>query len=184
MKIKTCLWVAFAVCVGSLCHVSAQPSVDDYLARTADQYHFSQWGGRTKVSYIAPLSTWHLPVLSVPTNGMNVRVSFKQSDVLDKLQIYILPQHSCLLWLQVLKCPDVLSAHEAILDGFNSMQTTCDYSSLTNNFGDQSYVTNDFAVFARNNVYVKIHSYTNSISAEAIARQIDADILRKSTANE
>ena len=36
MKIKACLWTMFAVCVGSLCHVSAQPSVDDYLARTAD----------------------------------------------------------------------------------------------------------------------------------------------------
>ena len=39
-------------------------------------------------------------------------------------------------------------------------------------------------VSAQPSVYVKIHSYTNSISAEAIARQIDADILRKSTANE
>ena len=182
MKIKACLWTMFAVCVGSLCHVSAQPSVDDYLARTADQYHFSQWGGRTRVSYTAPLSAWHLPVLSVPTNGMRIEVFSSRRDFQEKIQIC--SPSECLLWVQALKYPDVLSAHKAILYRFSTMQSTYDYSSATNDFGDRSYSTNNFAVFARNNICITVKSWTNAIPAEAVARQIDADILRKSTASE
>lgn len=61
------------------------------------------------------------------------------------------------------------------------MMTTVDYSSCTNNIGDRGYTFSNGITFTRNNVAVDISSYTNTISAEAIARQIDADILRRST---
>ncbi len=64
---------------------------------------------------------------------------------------------------------------------FNSMTSTRDCSGCTNNFGDRSYTLGSTAVFARNNIFVRVHSGTNTISAEAVARQIDADILRRST---
>ena len=61
------------------------------------------------------------------------------------------------------------------------MMTTVDYSSFTNNIGDRGYTLQNRIIFVRNNVVVDVLSYTNAISAEAVARQIDADILRRST---
>ena len=61
------------------------------------------------------------------------------------------------------------------------MTTTVDYSSSTNNIGDRGYTLPNSIIFARNNVAVDVSSYTNAISAEAVARQIDADILQRST---
>ena len=73
------------------------------------------------------------------------------------------------------------SAHDAIMSFFNSMTSTYDYSSCTNDFGDRSYTLGSTVVFARNNIFVSVESGTNTISAEAVARQIDADILQRST---
>lgn len=171
--------------VGSvvLCCEAHELTVVPYLSRTAEQFHFSEWGGRTKVPYGRALLSWSIPELSLPTNGIGIHVTFTHGEERDDLQIYPTERRLYMLEIVARKCPDVLSAHWALLSHFESMQSTCDYNSATNDFGDRSYLTRNGAVFARNNIYVSVLSLTNLISAEAVARQIDADILRKSTEN-
>lgn len=177
------LWAGFLICMILLCRAAIVQSVPPYLARTAERFHFSEWGGRTKEPYAGPLMSWNLPELSLPTNGMGVRVEIERDD--DEESFSICPANRGFEFFNVTtrRYSDVLSAQVAIIYRFDSMQSTVDYSSATNDFGDRSYVAGRWAVFSRNNIYVCVRSYTNSISAEVVARQIDTDILQKSKIN-
>lgn len=154
---------------------------DELFAMTAQRFGFGAWRGQSRASYARPVVTCDIPQLTMATNGLPVQAYLRSGQGRRKLVIRPLLRGIPLLELQTQECDDLESAQCSIISHFSLMTTTCDYSSCTNDFGDRSYTFGNSAVFSRNNIFVFVDSYTNAISAEAVARQIDADILRRST---
>ncbi len=151
------------------------------LSQTESRFGFSNWRGVVRSEYSGVLTEWDIPPLNIATSDLSVCVGTWHDEYSKEMTIR--PQHKGMPYLKVMTrvCDDVDSAHDAIINFFNSVTSTRDYSSCTNDFGDRSYTIGSSAVFARNNIFVRVHSGTNTISAEAVARQIDADILQRST---
>ncbi len=150
----------------------------------AKKFCFSSWGGKTKMRYAQNVAATDFSLLSLPTNGLNVNAVLNKRESGSRLFIYEKSTEDSLLNVEEIACQDVLSAHRVLLGHFELMQTTRDYSSSTNDIGDRGYSIASGVLFVRNNLFVRVLTPTNSISAEAIARQIDADILRKSMSHE
>ena len=154
---------------------------NDLFEQRESRFDFANWRGVVRGEYTDALTAWNIPPLNLATNGLPVRIRRYQREKHEN--VVICPLYKAPPFLEVITyvCDDVGSAHDSIMSFFNSMTSTYDYSSCTNDFGDRSYTLGSTAVFARNNIFVRVHSGTNTISAEAVARQIDADILQRST---
>ena len=145
------------------------------------RFGFANWRGVVRVEYSGALTAWDIPPLNLATNGLPARIRRYQRETHKDMNICPIQKGLPYLEISTEVCDDVGSAHDAIMSFFNSMTSTYDYSSCTNDFGDRSYTLGSTVVFARNNIFVSVESGTNTISAEAVARQIDADILQRST---
>ena len=161
---------------------------DVFFTRTANRFGFYIWRGQTKAGYSRVLNSWDIPPLTIETNGVPVGIRTKSEDDMKRVVIYNIQTRKRILEVRGYTYDDVEAAQKAMICNFSLMNTTRDYSTCTNDFGDRSYTYGSTGVthysaanFSRNNIFVRVVSETNTISAEAVARQIDADILRRST---
>jgi len=172
--------IASVICMGLVWVCVTYASLEGDMIETGNKYGFGLWGGSVKENYSRKLTNWEIPVLSLATNGISTIVKARSDGNERYLLLFAAANGDCLLWINSECCENVMAAQESIVGKFNSMTTVANYSTSTNNFGDRSYTFNHTAIFARNNIFVHVNSRTNSISAEAVARQIDTDILQKS----
>ena len=159
-----------------------------YIERRKKQYDFVKWGGATRTSYLHRVdSGWVVPDLELPTNSlMNVEMRFSRDEARTKTLVF--GGDDVLFRINTKVYDTVMQAHCGIMSCFANMTTTKVFPQVTNDVGDVLFHesfrgSGDFAVFARNNVFVSIDSYLESCSATNIAKQIDASILRASGIN-
>ena len=176
---KLCNFMALGLFV--CCIPMCLRSDDEWLSSVATQFGFEAWRGTTVVNYTKIVSAVDWSSLNIATNGMATSVLRTMRPGLARLIIFNDIGDSAMLRTEANIWNSVLLAQKAMLWRFAHMMTTVDYSSFTNNIGDRGYTLQNRIIFVRNNVVVDVLSYTNAISAEAVARQIDADILRRST---
>ena len=157
---------------------------DVMFARTAARYQFATWRGMVKQSYDSSLAEWNIPPLNLQTNGLNVAVRQIVEGPERHMMVLDRDQGACLLRIVSGSGTNVVSAQELLIEHFANMTTTWNYSSSTNDIGDRGYTIPRGILFTRNNLCVSVRSFTNVLSPESIARQIDADILSKSIRRE
>ena len=176
---KLCHYVLLVISVlGISMYVKSD---EEWFPDVAAQFGFESWKGTTVSNYIKTVSTIDWSSLNIATNGMQISVSKTMGPNIFRLVICNDVDDVTVLRVDASIWNSVLSAQKGMLWWFAHMTTTVDYSSSTNNIGDRGYTLPNSIIFARNNVAVDVSSYTNAISAEAVARQIDADILQRST---
>ena len=177
MKVK--LTVLFLIGIASACSIVLLGDLQ--FTQIEEQYGFANWGGHTLSNYVRLLNSIDLTHLNLSTNGMSLHSRIDSEENTTSLFVFDSNRDDAILRIDVECCTNVLVAQKSMLWHFGYMTTTVDYSSSTNNIGDRGYTLPNSIIFARNNVAVDVSSYTNAISAEAVARQIDADILQRST---
>ena len=161
------------------------PARDESLfVHAAREYEFDSWRGQTKAAYARVVPSFMLPRLFLPTNGWPIANKMTDRGTMYRYDVYLTNTLSTVLMIETKVFPTVVAAQESLINHFASIPIGS-FHSCTNDIGDRSYAidrpTESFTVFTRNNVYVYVGSETNAIPADLIARQIDADILRKST---
>ncbi len=161
---------------------------DDFLMRLCEkEYRFATWGGKCLENYGEPIKSWRMPPLNIDTNGVKLVSRSSKEGCSEELWLFSDKQDLILL-VKALWCPNVISAHRAIIEEFCQMTSTQRDNHVVG-IGDQgfSYSYGDnwsSYIFARNNIKVSITSYVKRIQAKDVARQIDADILKKSLSRE
>ena len=168
---------------------------------TAKEYRFDEWKGKTAEPYPCPLREWSLPPLDFPfpTNGVVGNVYMQRMG--RTLEIYG-KDHKHLVDVDWSVCPTVLDAQKAIIEDFADGCIPMIDSVYENGIGDKCFwrtypdttkwtpdrwvedttqrgKTESFT-FCRNNVKIRLLHVRAPFSGEAIARQIDADILKRS----
>ena len=153
----------------------------EYRAR---EYNFSEWRGKVKNVYKGSLMSWQLPTLQLSTNGMMIVKEMLNQNDFSALFLFT-PNQDTILQIRFSLCKDIISAHEAIINQFALMSSPKLYVREDIGIGDQGFSNsngNNWSsyIFARNNIKVSINSHITRIPAKDVARQIDADILKKS----
>lgn len=147
----------------------------------AQRYGFPAWRGVTKTAYSRTLGSFELPSLPLQTNSPAIGVAFTDDGGYWRLQLN--NGNSEMLRVVKMVATNVVQAQEFLVKCMAGFEVDC--SSSTNDIGDRGYGAvlryKDFAAFSRNNVFVYVSSTTNAYSAASLARQIDANILWKST---
>ena len=147
------------------------------------RYAYSNWCGRTRMTYPRLVQDWYLPDLALPTNGINAVVENEAFET--GRGFFIVRNGDELIYVDSEICGSVEGAHEAVIEKFSNMTTTRIFPQVTNDIGDVLFYyqypgDGDSVVFTRNNVFVRIRSDMLSCSATNIAKQIDVSILRAS----
>ena len=168
---------------------------------TAKECRFDEWKGKTAEPYPCPLREWSLPSLDFPfsTNGVVGNVyMWTKSRV---LEIYG-KDHKHLVYVGWSVLPTVLDAQKAIIEEYARRTIDVIEPVYENGIGDKCFrgiypdttkwtpdgwvedttqrgKTESFT-FCRNNVKIRLLHVRAPFSGEAIARQIDADILKRS----
>ena len=181
--------LVFALSVGC-CLADYQDVLLDHIKA---RYDFKLWEGRTVQAYPRILPQWNLPALDLQTNDLQVLVFRTASqDVCKETHRY---RSSELLRVEQTNgheivrvsskvFEDALRAQESILERFAMTSCPIPYARYSKGIGDHCFrlVTSgkgaETLVFSRNNVQVTISLRLPLFSAESIARQIDADILK------
>ena len=163
--------------------LSADEASFDLDEDTVLRYAYSNWCGRTRMTYPRLVQDWYLPDFSLPTNGINAVVENEAFET--GRGFFIVRDGDELVYVDSEICGSVEGAHEAVIEKFSNMTTTRIFPQVTNDIGDVLFHYRfksglDFAVFTRNNVFVWIDSRIESCSATNIAKQIDVSILRAS----
>ena len=157
---------------------------ESLFAHAAREYEFDSWRGQTKAAYARRLTSYDLPLLPLMTNSPTVRVDRQGKNSLKRLYVRHDGDLPSSLRIVTGVATSEVSAQEFMIRHLGTCLMGChDYTLYE--IGDRGYsvITNQWStlVFTRNNIYVEIQSTTNLYSAESLGRQIDADILRKST---
>ncbi len=159
---------------------------DGVFQRFVESYGYETWKGVTKFEYNKRVEKWELPDLSMNTNGMSIAFYARQRS--DNLWVWTLTDidsNNVVLKINVELCENVIAAHRSIMELLSNRTSTKLYERC-GEIGDQGfYLQREIfsgCVFARNNVWVHISSYSSKIDALNIAKQIDKDILKFSRA--
>ncbi len=181
--------LVFALSVGC-CQADYQ---DVLLDPIKARYDFKLWGGQTVQTYPRILPQWNLPALDLQTNDFQILVFRTASqDVCKKTHRYrssellrvVQTNGHEIVRVSSRVCEDALRAQESILERFAMTSCPIPYARYSKGIGDHCFrlVTSgkgaETLVFSRNNVQVTISLRLPLFSAESIARQIDADILK------
>ena len=159
---------------------------DGVFQRFVESYGYETWKGVTKFEYNKRVEKWELPDLSMNTNGMSIVFNkFKRNDNLWDWILSDIDSHNGVLRIKVELCKNVIAAHRSIIEELSNRTSTQLYERC-GEVGDQGFYLQrgifSGCVFARNNVWVHISSYSSKIDALDIAKQIDKDILKFSRA--
>ena len=166
--------------------LSADEASFDLDEDTVLRYAYSNWCGRTRMTYPRLVQDWYLPDLALPTNGLkNVTVVNDREVSSAFSRLLVANQDRELLRVDTRVCTGVEEAHEAIIRWFSRMTKPFCYPQVTNDIGEVLFYRQHpsggcSASFARNNVFVWIRSHMPSCSATNIAKQVDVSILRAS----
>ena len=137
----------------------------------------------TTNTYEHPVLGWQRPPLDLPTNGqMKVHTETGGGDDWFHVVTVDKEREKLLLEIDTVVCTNAYEARKVIAQEMNAMTATWRYKSHSCGIGDYCFRiklkgTIDHWVFSRNNIKVSI-SCSPLFSAESIARQIDADILK------
>lgn len=112
---------------------------DVFFTRTANRFGFYIWRGQTKAGYSRVLNSWDIPPLTIETNGVPVGIRTKSEDDMKRVVIYNIQTRKRILEVRGYPYDDVEAAQKAMICNFSLMNTTRDYSTCTNDFGDRSY---------------------------------------------
>lgn len=152
-------------------------------ARIAPHYGWDAWNGKTRQMYWCRLKSYDFPSLALPTNTVATRVTRMEDEGFRRLMVWSETNQSEQLRIDLLTRPGVREAHESLLG--HLANCAIDHSKNVKDIGDRGYgierADSGFALFTRNNVLVYVGSALSACPAEVIARQIDADILWRST---
>ena len=150
-------------------------------------YGYTNWCGCTRMAYPRLVQNWRPPALSLPTNDLNIIVVDEGLEASRSFSVFRRDgrRYRELFGIDTEICSNTENAHGFVMGKFSYITTPIRYQQVTNDIGDVLFYYKcpgdcDFAVFARNNVFVSISSYMPSCSATNIAKQIDASILRAS----
>jgi len=151
----------------------------------SNRYSFASWCGTTSQPYNRILSDWTIPDFYFATNGLPV--SCERYGDAHSPHYSLEWNGASVLLIDAVVATNVVSAQEKMLKFFTRMATAPVFERVsTAGIGDVYYEypgTNSWcsAIFSRNNICVWVNSFTNSLNARTISRQIDADILQRST---
>lgn len=152
------------------------------VGRIATCYGYHSWEGTVKERYSGTLRSYKFPPLVLATNNVEVRTEEFKRGGFERLTVYSTTNQSDNLKIEILTRPSVRAVDESLIQWF--ADCSMDYSSNTNDIGDRGYgiqhKNSGFNIFVRNNIMVVVSSTLSDCPAESVARQIDADILRKS----
>ncbi len=180
---KLCNFMALGLFV--CCIPMCLRSDDEWFSSVATQFGFEAWRGTTVVNYTKIVSAVDWSSLNIATNGLSA--SCESYGSIQAPNCSLEWNGAPVLLINAVVATNVVSAQEKVLSFFTKMATAPAFERVpTAGIGDVYYEypgTNSWcgAVFSRNNISVWVSSFTNSLSARAISRQIDADILRRST---
>ena len=175
---KRTLILALSCILGAL----ATSVPDPFDEEIADACGFSSWKGMLRQNYPCPVGELAPPPLDLPTNGLDAVSVCSMKHVQG---VRVLSGDHLLADIQMRIAPSPLLAKRMIVEQFSEMSTVFLCTQVTNGIGDVLFhrsqgTSGDFAVFARNNVFVLVDSRMPSCSATNIAQRIDAAILRVS----
>ena len=178
---KTMLFVAIGVAL------SMPGEVDSYDESVKRAYGYSNWCGRTRMDYPRLVRDWRFPDLAFPTNDLDTVVVDEGLEASRSFFVFRRDgrRHRELFGIDTEICSNIENAHGFIMRKFSYITAPIRYQQVTNGIGDVLFYYRypgdcDFAVFARNNVFVSISSYMPSCPATNIAKQVDVSILRAS----
>ena len=161
---------------------------DEFLDDAMERYDFASWAGTTNAAYVSAVPMMDVPTISLPTNGMSTFAKFMSDSEYQEKDLLIFSPSNKIQLLEIKMCfaTNVLSAQTALMQHFADIPLVRQYSVTNGLAGDRCYcltLSNGFSCveFTRNNVFVDIATYTNSLSAFDIAVQLDAAILNVST---
>jgi hypothetical protein len=178
MKIAGVVGAAFVL----VCQITV---ADVFFDIESNRYDFASWRGTTSRPYNRIVNGWKIPDFYFATNGLSA--SCESYGSIQAPNCSLEWNGAPVLLINAVVATNVVSAQEKVLSFFTKMATAPAFERVpTAGIGDVYYEypgTNSWcgAVFSRNNISVWVSSFTNSLSARAISRQIDADILRRST---
>ena len=125
--------------------------------------------------------------LNLPTNGLDISTKFFHDEEfrVQELLMLVGDGHN-LLEISARFEPSVLEAQTELMRTFSEFTMAALFSITNGLAGDRCYYKTKANVFScvdftRNNVFVDVVSYTNTISAFEIAAQLDSAILDAST---
>ena len=195
-----CACVVMAACRSAALDWETHPK-GPLFKMTAKEYRFDEWKGKTAEPYPCPLKEWSLPPLDFPfsTNGVVGNVYMQRMD--RTLEIYG-KDHKYLVYVDWSVFPTVLDAQKGIIESYSDCSIPVIESVYEKGIGDKCFwdtytsttkwTPDGWVVdtkqrdkvqsftFCRNNVMIRLLDVRAPFSGEAIARQIDADILKRS----
>ncbi|MBR4171688.1 MAG: hypothetical protein IKR48_08565 [Kiritimatiellae bacterium] len=195
-----CLCVVMVACRSAALDWETDPE-GPLFKMTAKEYRFDEWKGKTAEPYPCPLREWSLPPLDFPfpTNGVVGNVYIQRMG--RTLEIYG-KDHKHLVYVNWSVLPTVLDAQKAIIENFADCSIPVIDFVYENGIGDKCFWRTypdttkwtpdgwvedttqrgkaESFTFCRNNVMIRLMGIRAPFSGEAIARQIDADILKRS----
>ena len=174
--------VSIILTVILLCHG------DEFLDDAMERYDFASWAGTTNAIYVSTVPMMDVPTISLPTNGMSTFAKITSDPEYQEKRLLIFSPSNRIQLMEIKMnfATNVLSAQTELMQYFADLTSVRQHSVTNGLAGDRCYcltLSNGFSCveFTRNNVFVDIATYTNSLSAFDIAVQLDAAILNVST---